>query len=158
MGRVNICTVSVLVLVSLACAAPVDDSTSRLDWDAHVRTLNQALVNEGDFDRIPEFIAESYVMHTPAGPKTGRELIRDFISALREAFPDLEVETEVLAVDDDKVVWRRIHRGTHEGEFMGVSPTGRLVTWEAIVVTRYEDGMVVEEWGASTLGAVLLTL
>ncbi len=155
MRSATLCAIA--VLASTACSAPTEDSSIRQDWDTHVRTLNQVLVNEGDFDRIPEFIAESYVMHTPTGAETGPELIRDFVSALRTAFPDLEVETEVLAVDGDKVVWRRTHHGTHEGEFMGVAPTGRSVTWQAIVVTRYDEGLVVEEWGASTLGAALLT-
>lgn len=144
------------LLLVAACSSPGGETQSAPDWSAHIRNLNQALVNERELDRIPEFVAESYIMHTPDGPQTGRHLVRDFISDLLVAFPDLEVETEVMAVDGDVVVWRRTHRGTHEGEFMGVQPSGRPVSWQAIVVTRYEEGMVMEEWGASTLGAALL--
>ena len=147
----------IVLLVVAACSSPGDQVQASPDWDAHIREVNQALVNERDLDRIPEFIAESYVMHTPNGPQNGRHLVRDFISDLLVAFPDLEVETEVMAVDGDRVVWQRTHRGTHQGAFMGVEPSGRPVSWQAIVVTRYEDGMVMEEWGASTLGAALLT-
>lgn len=136
---------------------PTSQAEPPRDWDGHIRDPNQALVNDGDLDRIPEFIAESYIMHTQNGPQTGQHLIRDFITELLVAFPDLEVETEVMAVDGDRVVWRRRHRGTHQAEFMGVAPTGEPVSWQAIVVTRYQEGLVVEEWGASTLGTALLS-
>lgn len=149
-------TWAVLVVLLAGCSSPGGEAQPSPDWDATVREVNQALVNEGDLDRIPEFIADSYVMHTPDGPQTGRHLIRNFISDLRVAFPDLEVETEVMAVDGDRVVWKRTHRGTHQGAFMGVEPSGRSVSWQAIVVTRYEGDLVAEEWGASTLGAALL--
>lgn len=150
-------TWAALPLLLAACSSPSAEAPPSPDWDAQIREVNQALVNRGELDRIPEFIAESYVMHTPNGPQTGRHLVRGFISDLLVAFPDLEVETEVMAVDGDRVVWKRTHRGTHQGPFMGVEPSGRTVSWEAIVVSRYEDGMVMEEWGASTLGAALLT-
>ena len=153
----------------VACTAPGDapqetDAPPEMgatqgtsDWASRIQAVNQALLNEGDLDRIPEFFSESYVAHGPDGGATGHDAIRGFVSALREAFPDLEVETQVLATDGDRVAWIRTHTGTHEGAFMGVEPTGEVVTWQAVIVTRYEDGLIAEEWGASGLGNRLLT-
>ena len=148
---------TVLVLVVVGCSSPAAESEVLREWDNHVRTINQILVNEGDLDRIPEFIADSYVAHAGAQSVSGREVVHNFISALRTAFPDLEVETKVLAVDGEMVSWVRTHRGTHEAAFMGVPATGAELTWQSVVVTRYEGGLVVEEWGASTIGNVLLS-
>ncbi|MFK5951228.1 MAG: ester cyclase [Methylococcales bacterium] len=147
---------TLLVLFVFGCSSPRDESEVLRDWDNHVRTINQVLVNQGDLDRIPEFIAESYVAHSGEQIISGREAVHDFISTLRTAFPDLQVETKVVAVDGNFVSWVRIHRGTHYAEFMGVPPSGETLTWQAVVVSRYEDGLVVEEWGASTIGNVLL--
>ena len=40
-------------------------------------------------------------------------------------------------------------RGTHQGEFMGIAPTGREVTWTETHVGRFENGKLVEHWGNS---------
>jgi len=138
------------------CSSPSDESEVLRDWDTHVRTINEVLVNQGDLERIPEFIADTYVAHSGEQIVSGREAVHNFISALRVAFPDLQVKTKVIAVDGNYVSWIRIHRGTHTAEFMGVPPSGKKYTWQAVVVTRYEEGLVVEEWGASSIGNVLL--
>lgn len=134
-----------------ACAAPQEAP----DWEAQIRAANEVLLNQGELDRVPELFAASYVSHGVDGDARGHEAISGFLSALRGAFPDLQVEIEVLATEGDRVAWVRTARGTHEGDFMGVAATGRAVVWQDMIVTRYEDGMIVEEWGVSELGARL---
>lgn len=146
-----------LLVLTGACAAPADAPRDMPDWGPQIRAANQTLLNEGDLDRVPEFFSESYVAHGPEGDAMGHDAIRGFVSALREAFPDLQVDVQVLATEGDRVAWLRTHTGTHEGEFMGVEPSGEPLTWQSVVVTRYEDGMIAEEWGANGLGNALLT-
>lgn len=148
---------AVLLLLAGACTAPAEAPQEMPDWGPQIQAANQALLNEGDLDRIPEFFSESYVSHGPDGDSMGHDAIRGFVSALRDAFPDLEVEIQVLATEGNRVAWLRTHRGTHEGALMGVEPSGEIVTWQSVVVTRYEDGMIAEEWGANGLGNALLT-
>ncbi len=52
---------------------------------------------------------------------------------------------EVLA-DGGYVAFRATEIGTHEGEFMGIEPTGRRVEMEGTVIHRLEDGKVAETW------------
>lgn len=145
-----------LVLLG-ACSAPAEEPEEVVDWEPQIRAANQALLNEGNLDRVAEFFSESYVSHGPAGDSMGRDAIRGFVASLREAFPDLEVEIEVLATEGNRVAWLRTHRGTHQGVFMGVEPSGEQLTWQSLVVTRYENGLIAEEWGANGLGNALLT-
>jgi predicted ester cyclase len=37
-------------------------------------------------------------------------------------------------------------RGTHEGEFMGIAPTGRTVSFDGIAIDVMRDGVRVEGW------------
>jgi predicted ester cyclase len=129
--------------------------SSQPDWAPQIREANEALLNQGDLDRIPEFFSESYLSHGDGAEARGHDAIRGFLEALAVGFPDLQVEIEVLATEGDRVAWIRNHRGTHEGEFMGVAATGRVLTWQDMVVTRYEDGMIAEEWGVSGLAGAL---
>ncbi len=65
----------------------------------------------------------------------------------RAAFPDLELTSvEEVIAEGDKVVRRDLWTGTHEGEFMGIEPTGKETETELINIVRFdEEGKVVEE-------------
>jgi predicted ester cyclase len=38
-------------------------------------------------------------------------------------------------------------RGTHRGDFLGIAPTHRAIAYEAIDISRFADGKLVEHWG-----------
>ncbi len=141
-----------LPLIILGACGPAPATP---DWEPQIREANDVLLNQGNLDMVPEFVTTTYVAHVTGEDMRGREAIADFVTALREAFPDLQVEIEVLATEGDRVAWLRTSRGTHEGNFMGVSASGRQLVWQDIVVTRYEDGMIAEEWGESGLAGLL---
>lgn len=48
--------------------------------------------------------------------------------------------------------------GTHRGEYMGIPPTGRSVTYSEIIVFRFEDGRIAETWGVVDVLAQLRQL
>lgn len=149
-----------LPLVLLAACGPAADTApmgtaSATDWEPRIREANEVLLNDGELRRIPEFFAESYVSHADGAQAQGHDAIRGFLEAMATAFPDLQVDVEVLVAERDRVAWIRNHRGTHEGEFLGVPGTGRVLTWQDMVVTRYDGTMIAEEWGVSGLPGVI---
>jgi steroid delta-isomerase-like uncharacterized protein len=64
----------------------------------------------------------------------------------RAAFPDLQFTVEDIIDQDDRVVIRWSSRGTHQGELMGLAPTGKIVTVTGISIDRFADGKVAESW------------
>lgn len=113
-----------------------------------VRRSNEELWSEGNLDFIDDYVAEDYVEYNTAAPEPirGPDGYRENVEMVRSAFPDLEVTTEDLIAEDDKVVTRYTLTGTHEGRLMGIEPTGREVEFEGISIGRLEDGQVVEGW------------
>ncbi len=69
----------------------------------------------------------------------------------RRGFPDLESTIEDLIAEEDKVVVRWRCRATHQGEYMGIPPTGNRVDFTGISVYRIEAGKIAESWGVSDL-------
>jgi len=57
--------------------------------------------------------------------------------------------------EGDKVVARWTSFGTHNGDFMGISPTGKQVTTSGITIFRLQDGKIVEEWSESDMLGML---
>ena len=121
------------------------------DYGPSIQEANEVLLNQGQVDRLSDFFLPDYVGHGVDGIATSPDHIVGFVNGLRGAFPDLTVETEVLAQSGDRVAWLRNHRGTHQGDFMGMPASGREVRWQNIVVTRYEGDRIAEEWGVGNL-------
>ena len=48
--------------------------------------------------------------------------------------------------EGDRVVTRLSGSGRHTGPVLGAAPTGRRLQWTAIVISRFVDGKIAEEW------------
>jgi steroid delta-isomerase-like uncharacterized protein len=78
---------------------------------------------------------------------TGAQQVKEVYARLHRAFPDLHIAVEDMIAEGDKVVSRHTVTGTHRGEYMGVPPTGRSVTYSEIFIFRFVDGRIAEAWG-----------
>ena len=103
--------------------------------------------NEGNLDLVDEIFSD-YASHQPDGSvlERGPEDVKRFMGEFRSAFPDFHTTIEDQIAEDDKVVTRWTMRGTHEGEFRGIAPTGKQITVTGIGIFRFSDGKVVESW------------
>jgi len=95
---------------------------------------------------LEEFLAPQVVMHFPGSPPLNREQVQGLIGLFYSAFPDLHHTFEDQIAEGDKVVSRMTFRGTHQGEFQGIPPTGKEVTFAGIVIDRFVSGKIVENW------------
>lgn len=77
---------------------------------------------------------------------------------LLRAFPDLHVKVEDVVAKGDKVVYRNTVSGTHQGEYRGLAPTGRSVTYSEIFIVRLADVRIAEIWGVVDVHSQLLQL
>ena len=67
------------------------------------------------------------------------------------AFPDLKHELNNLIAEGDRVVLRLTLTGTHEGEYMGIPPTGNKIKYTAMLEGRFSEGKLVELWGVGDM-------
>jgi steroid delta-isomerase-like uncharacterized protein len=104
--------------------------------------------NEGNLDLVEE-IFDRYLSHQPDGhaEERGPQDVKRFIGEFHQAFPDFHTTIEDQIAEGDKVVTRWTMRGTHQGEFRGIAPTGELIKVTGIGIFRFsEGGKVVESW------------
>ena len=95
---------------------------------------------------LEELFAPDFVHHGALpGQTPDREGHKQTLAMFRSAFPDLNVTTEDI-IAEGKAVSRWTARGTHQGELMGIAPTGNEVTFTGIEVLRIAEGKVVERW------------
>jgi predicted ester cyclase len=116
-------------------------------------------VNNDPFAPIDEFFASSYRYHNASVPEVKNlQGVKDFNAAAYSAFPDIRITIEDMVAEGDKVVYRGSARGTHQGEFMGIAPTGKQISFTSTVVSRIADGRFQEDWESLDLLNVLQQL
>jgi steroid delta-isomerase-like uncharacterized protein len=118
---------------------------------ATFRRLHDA-VNSGDVELISKMIDEvvepDVLIRTPLPIEaTGAKALKQVWATLLLAYPDLHMTVEDLIAEGDKVVCRNVVTGTHRGEYMGIPPTGKSVTYNEMFIVRFEGGRIAETWG-----------
>ncbi len=117
------------------------------DNKAIVRRAYDA-INRNDLDALDEMVDSDVTDHDPApGQGSGLEGVKQYFSSLHTAFPDVQMNVDYMVAEGDKVVARVSVSGTHQGEFLGIDPTGNHVAITGIDVLRIVDGKIVEHWG-----------
>lgn len=114
---------------------------------AMARRFIEEVANRGDFSVVDERIAPDFEVRDAVIPVApGPEGVKQVFGAMRSAFPDLHETVEDVLADEDRVMVRWSARGTHQGAFAGIPPTGNEVTWRGIFILRVANGKFVEMW------------
>lgn len=113
-----------------------------------VLQMNDAVWNQGDFDRMDEFFSPDFVRHfLPNGSELrGIDSLREQVRKHRESFPDWKEEIQQIVAEGDLVVIHFVSTGTNEGSWLGSPPTGRTIRIHEVSILRIEDGRVAEQW------------
>jgi predicted ester cyclase len=110
---------------------------------ASVRRFSEEVLGKGNLSIIPELIAPNYVFHTTPEYK-GPEGLRQYVTMLRTAFPDLHISLDHLFAEGDLVAAFYRFGGTFKGEMMGISPTGKKFEISVSVMSRLAGGKQVD--------------
>jgi steroid delta-isomerase-like uncharacterized protein len=133
---------------------------SRLPADQKRRDMseeNKALVRRAvdeiyphkNPDAADEVYSPDFIDHDTTAPeemRRGPEGVKQQVAMFAQAFPDLELTLEAQLAEGDLVATRWSARGTHQGELMGIPPSGSQVSVGGITIARIADGKIVEEW------------
>ena len=112
----------------------------------------QDAMNTGDAEliskTIDEIVEPDALIRTPLPLEaSGPQKLKQVFARLHRAFPDLQITVEDLIAEGDKVVGRNSVTGTQQGEYMGLPPTGKSVTYNEIFIFRFAHGRIAETWG-----------
>jgi serine phosphatase RsbU (regulator of sigma subunit)/predicted ester cyclase len=132
-------------------------SISAEENKALVRRFMEARA-KADLNAIEEMMAPDFISHgLLPGQQPGREGLKRSISEISATFSNRRRFIEDQVAEGDKVVTRYTLRATHDRkEIMGVAPTGREVTYKAIVIHRISGDKIAEEWGMGTADSELM--
>ncbi|MEN6425209.1 MAG: ester cyclase [Phycisphaerales bacterium] len=117
-----------------------------------VRRYVEEIVNTGDVTRLADFIVPDYVeVYRNVRYAVGIEGAKKHILGVRETYPDLRVSIEQQIAEGSWVASRITARGTHQGAWLGIKPTGRVVEFTGVNLDKVVEGRIVEHGGAANL-------
>ena len=106
-------------------------------------------INTADERLAQQLISPLAKFHVPGQPEPlqGPMGYLMIIAMMRSGFHDIQWTLEEMVAEGDKVAVRYTMRGTHQGVFLGVQPTGKPIVVQAINFYRLNDNQIVEEYG-----------
>ena len=115
---------------------------------AIVRRIPEEVFNQGNLDVADEVLTSDFIEHAqlPPGIPSGIPGFKQFVTALRAAFPDFHYTIEDEIAEGDKVAVHLTAHGTQQGDFLGIPATGKQATWTEIHICRMDNGKLVEHW------------
>jgi steroid delta-isomerase-like uncharacterized protein len=104
-------------------------------------------VNDGDLKALRNILSINFVDHV-AGQEDSvdPEAFFEFLGMVTDTFPDIQVTVEDVFADGGKVAARVSIRGTHEGTFGSIEPTGKRAEWTGIDILKVSEGKIAERW------------
>jgi predicted ester cyclase len=116
---------------------------------AALRRIYDDVFSQGRLEVVDEVVAADAVDHSPPPNATGstRADLKGFAALVRQGFPDVRFTPVLELADGDKVVAIYEMVGTHQGEFLGLPPSGEQVTVRGVDIVTVVDGKCTEHWG-----------
>jgi len=121
-----------------------------------------ATLNERDFDGFEALFVDDYQQHQALATNTGdpaaKHAVRTYYQDRITAFPDMVITAQPYLATDDYVAVNFVYRGTHQGTYLGVAPTGRSVIFNSTDIMRLRGDRLAEHWGTVDLHGLLQQL
>lgn len=98
-----------------------------------------------DFDKVRQLYHPQYSYTGSDGQPGDAEASIAGCTMFTTAFPDLKTEIGQTHVAGNMVIVEFVATGTHQGEMMGLAPTGRKMSIRVCKVLEFRDGRIYAE-------------
>ena len=131
---------------------------------AVVRRHFEEVLNQGRLEVIDNIYTEGYVLDAPVrsdgstaaqGRTLRRQGLKERVTLFRTAFPDIHFSLDAVVAENDQVAVQYRFRGTHQGQFLGLVPTGNQIDIGGMLIARLVDGQIDSAWSVFDSGQLM---
>lgn len=115
------------------------------DIKALASELYESVWSQGNASKLDELFEPDYTGYVPLVGTVDREGAKEALRFYRSAFPDLKIEIRELLVEGDKAAVRWTSTGTHQGELLGVPPTGKKLSVDGLTLFECRNGKIARD-------------
>ena len=118
--------------------------------------LNE-LIKGDKFTDIGDIFSKNYLSHVGEKQYRGQAIIKKWSKELNSTFSNLKVSNLIFFTEnEDTIVWQRTLKGKHTNSIKGILASGKMIQWNEIIISRFVEGKIEEEWIVSELLGKLL--
>jgi steroid delta-isomerase-like uncharacterized protein len=125
---------------------------------ALVRRFVEKVQNQHNLAEIDELYSPNFVDHSGSSNPPGIEGVKAFFTMMFTAFPDMHFIIRQQLAEGDQVATHKTFFGTHLGTFMGIPPTGKQVSVEAMDILTIREGKITDHWSVGDFLSMLQQL
>ncbi|MFO1400141.1 MAG: ester cyclase [Steroidobacteraceae bacterium] len=146
LGRKVALTVALAWLTSGCATRPDGRTPTVLDHNRSVvMRVFDDILNRQRYDLFDTLYALDFVKHIDGHDETLAEEIVD-AKSMYQMSTDLIITVDAIIASGDLVATRYTGRGTHNGHFGALPPSGRHFELSGMTFYRLRDGRIIEEW------------
>ena len=138
-----------------AAMAELEVFRAQADLEAANKALAERFIdvafNKPDPEALKEILSPEYVHHPQMGTDESLDEALRGLQERTKMFPDQAITVEDMFVKENKVAIRGTFSGTCTDDIEGVPATGKKVQMRVFVISRVENGKIVEDWGGRDL-------
>jgi len=153
---ITIIPLALLLCLSFSCQKQATEEAAEAMTEEEMKARVEReleIWNAGNLALVDEFYAPEYVSHDYATNEevVGLDALKEGITSMRTAFPDINVTYDEIIIMGDKTVTRWTMTGTHTGPMQQtpegeLPPTGKKVRLSGVTISRRINEKIVEEW------------
>ncbi len=120
-----------------------------MDIKEKIKYFYENVTSNNLIDEVPTYIANDCTIRI--GEKiipVGIDGMKQHLIDVRKTYPDLKMTIIRQYCDGDYVISEFIAEGTHKGEWLGMKPTGKRLTFNGVDIDKIADGKIIEHGGA----------
>ena len=108
-----------------------------------VKRFYEEAINQRDATACERLLTGDFVRNNEFRGRAGQQTA---VNTFLNAFPDLKHQVLMTVAEKDRVAAHQKWTGTHEGEFMGIQPTSRKVTFTSTAILLIHQGLIAQAW------------
>ena len=126
-----------------------DQGVALIMGNRYTTRKEESIVSENRLEELPQYVSETCVLLS-GGEKVslGVSGMKAHLMAVKETYPDYSMRIIRQYEDGDYVISEFIMEGTHEGEWLGIKPTHKRLSFIGVDIDKVTDGKIVEHGGA----------
>ena len=140
-----------MVSLSSASSSPTPENQEAQNKQI-VRKFFESLDRQ-DSETMDQLVSSTnYSLHFSGMPPLDWSANKEqFLAPFNKAFPDLRRTIVDMVAENDKVAVSVNVTGTYKGEFQGIPPTGKQVSFTAMDIITISEGKITEEWATADM-------
>ncbi len=120
-----------------------------MDSKELIKEFYEVVVTNNELERMGEFVAEDSVVRIGNDIfPLGVEAMKEHILATKQTYPDYSMNIIGQYQDGEYIISEFIMTGTHDGEWIGITPTHKELQFTGVDIDKVVNGKIVEHGGA----------